>query len=49
MLTLKMRRYVFNNMHRTKFTYTHTTILRLSGFCLGQPGWASTSYYSLHV
>jgi len=22
--------------------YTHTTILRLSGFCLEQPGWAST-------
>ena len=23
-------------------TYTHTTILQLSGFCLGQPGWAGT-------
>jgi len=21
---------------------THTTILQLSGFCLGQPGWAAT-------
>jgi len=21
---------------------THTTILRLCGFCLGQPGWAGT-------
>ena len=23
-------------------THTHTQVLRLSGFCLGQPGWAST-------
>jgi len=23
-------------------THTHTTVLWLSGFCLGQPGWAST-------
>ena len=23
-------------------TYTHTTVLRLSGFCPGQPGWAGT-------
>jgi len=26
----------------TTTTTTNTTILRLSGFCLGQPGWAST-------
>jgi len=25
-----------------KYTLTHTTILRLSGFCLGQSGWAGT-------
>jgi len=23
-------------------TNTHTTVLRLCGFCPGQPGWAST-------
>jgi len=23
-------------------THTHTTVLQLSGFCLGQPGWAGT-------
>jgi len=25
-----------------KHTHTHTTVLQLSGFCLGQPGWAGT-------
>jgi len=26
----------------TKKTHTHTTILRICGICLGQPGWAGT-------
>jgi len=29
-------------MHARMHTYTHTTVLRLSGFCPGQPRWAST-------
>jgi len=28
--------------YRYGYTHTHTTILRLCGFCPGQPGWAGT-------
>ena len=30
------------NMLQTKSTHTHTTVLRLCGFCPGEPGWAGT-------
>jgi len=31
--------------HSHTHTHTHTTILRLSGYCLGQPGWAGIRRY----
>jgi len=31
-----------NNLHIHACMHAHTTILQLSGFCLGQPRWAGT-------
>ena len=46
------RRFQRCNVHtetlstfHTRHTHTHTTVLRLYGFCPGQPGWAGTRRY----